>query len=311
MPVDEFHSDTIFKGAQEVLTAKNRRLQLLRTSMLFSAIAAEAFANEFVDDTLGRNMAGTLDKLSTVDKLIVGAQLVAGNASPLDKGRQPMQDIAGLATTRDRLVHPKEKGGIAAWTQHVTQDDENRVGAAAAERAILAVVDLVVVCNPLQKHPNLHGGAAKRISMERKLLSAHGKKVGTLLGDLPSKEEAGTLPLFTQMEMRGSAACRSGPRQAPRPRPSPTRDPISAVHTGSVAACRHSDRACQGRAAVESDHRICRRQRDRPVPSGGVGGSALALGVAAVEDLRRSPRACVSPTTLVAAGKRSMNASAD
>jgi hypothetical protein len=200
MPVDDFHFDTIFKGAQEVLTAKNRRLQFLRTSMLFSAIAAEAFANEFVDDTLGRNMAGTLDKLSTVDKLIVGAQLVAGNASPLDKGRQPMQDIAGLATTRDRLVHPKEKGGIAAWTQHVTQDDENRVGAAAAERAILAVVDLVVVCNPLQKHPNLHGGAAKRISMERKLLSAHGKKVGTLLGDLPSKEEAGTLPLFTQME---------------------------------------------------------------------------------------------------------------
>lgn len=200
MPVDDFHSETIFKGAQEVLTAKNRRLQFLRTSVLFSAIAAEAFANELVDDTLGRNMAGTLDKLSTADKLIVGAQLVAGNASPLDKGRQPMQDIAGLATTRDRLVHPKEKGGIAAWTQHVTEDDENRVGAAAAERAILAVVDLVVVCNPLQTHPNLHGGAAKRISMERKLLSAYGKKVGTLLGDLPSKEEAGTLTLFTQME---------------------------------------------------------------------------------------------------------------
>jgi hypothetical protein len=36
--------------------------------------------------------------------------------------------------------------------------------------------------------------------MERKLLSAYGEKVGTLLGDLPSKDEAGTPPLFTQME---------------------------------------------------------------------------------------------------------------
>jgi hypothetical protein len=227
MPVDDFHSETIFKGAQEVLTAKNRRLQFLRTSVLFSAIAAEAFANEFVDDTLGRNMAGTLDKLSTADKLIVGAQLVAGNTSPLDKGRQPMQDIAGLATTRDRLVHPKEKGGIAAWTQHVTEDDENRVGAAAAEGAILAVVDLVVVCNPCRSTPICTAARPNGSRWSASFYPRTARRWARYWGISRRRTKPGRRRCLPRWRMRGLAACRSGPRQAPRPRPSPARDLVS------------------------------------------------------------------------------------
>ena len=70
-------------------------------------------------------------------------------------------------------MHPKPKGGLAAWTQHVTEE-EKVIGAEAAERAILAVADLGVICTALQEHPLIHGGAP------RPLLRSVSSSPGTL-----------------------------------------------------------------------------------------------------------------------------------
>ena len=61
---DPFLKDSIvFGGAQQIVTAQNRRLQALRSCMLFAAIAVEAFANEFAYHVLGAQTAKTIDNL--------------------------------------------------------------------------------------------------------------------------------------------------------------------------------------------------------------------------------------------------------
>jgi hypothetical protein len=89
VPVDAMYRDSIFEGPQASLTARNRRLHFLRATVLFSALAAEAFANELLDELLSAADAAALDKLPTPEKLIFTTRAATGT-SPLARGAQPM-----------------------------------------------------------------------------------------------------------------------------------------------------------------------------------------------------------------------------
>ena len=212
VPVDAFHRGSVLEGSQTVMTAMNRRLHFLRSTVLFAAVSAEAFANELLDELLSSADANALDRLPTPEKLLIGTGVAAGT-SPLSRGAQPMQGLVELFKTRSRLVHPRPLGGLAAWIRDVQPSDESAIGPVAARRAILSVADAVVVCTELREHPILHGGIAKTIVEHRALLDRHQALAGSTILDVPDKNAAGVPELFQQMREMSATGQRAEPAQ--------------------------------------------------------------------------------------------------
>lgn len=197
--VDALHRSSIFEAPQAIMDARNRRLHFLRSSVLFASLAAEAFTNELLDELLSRADFEAVDKLPTPEKLLIGTRLAGAGESPLERGAQPLQDVALLFKTRNRLVHARPQGGIAAWDRDVEESDEQAIGPKAALTAILRVAETVAMCTKLQKHPNLHGGLAKMILYHRGLLERHQDLAGPKILDVPSQDAPGVPPLRDQM----------------------------------------------------------------------------------------------------------------
>lgn len=108
VPVDAFHRGSLLEGAQAALTARNRRLHFLRSTILFAALAAEAFANELLDELLSSADADALERLPTPEKLLIGAR-VAAETSPLARGADPMQGLVELFKTRNVWSTPARR----------------------------------------------------------------------------------------------------------------------------------------------------------------------------------------------------------
>lgn len=200
---DPFLADSIvFSGAQALMTAQNNRLQALRTAVLFAAITVEALANEFATEALGTKTAEMIDNLSPADKVETAVRLATGDDTILDRSRDPMQTVVQLIRIRNRLVHPKPSNGLAAWTQGIDESDEMAFGPQAAERAIVQVAQLIVLCVEYMPYPNLHGGLAKTVFRNKDLLTKHRELVGPRIRDLPSKDAPGTSSIYNQMRGR-------------------------------------------------------------------------------------------------------------
>ena len=180
------------------MNARNARLRFLRGAVLFAGVAAEAFANELIDELLPRADVESLDKLPTPEKLLIGTRLAAG-ASPLSRGAPPLQGVAQLMKTRNALLHPKPQGGIAAWDRDLEASDEAAIGPKAAFAAIVTVAQAVVLCTELRKHPNLHGGIARMILHHRALIENHQGLAGPMIRDLPPRDAAAVPTLHDQM----------------------------------------------------------------------------------------------------------------
>jgi hypothetical protein len=198
VPVDALHRGSILEKPQALMTAQNRRIHFLRSSVLFAAISAEALANELLTDLLSSGDAEALDSLTMPEKFLMGTRIGAGKEL-VDRGRYPMGALLTLAETRNRLVHPRPSGGIAAWTQDVEEADEKAIGPRAAEKAILAVADVAVLCNPLRPHPVLHDGIAKTIAANREMLATYRKTCGDGLRDVPAENSPSTPTLMDQI----------------------------------------------------------------------------------------------------------------
>jgi hypothetical protein len=74
--------------------------------VLFAMLAAEAFANQYLQGHLSGEEFKAADKLPTLDKFILGQRLVRGE-SLMDRGREPAQTLKRLLDQRSALVHPK------------------------------------------------------------------------------------------------------------------------------------------------------------------------------------------------------------
>jgi hypothetical protein len=97
-------------AAQERLRAhvlaQGKQLEFARTSILFSALAAEAYINRFLEAGLPPADFEAVEKLGTADKYVLGPELVLGHRL-FERGAEPAQSIDALFKLRHKLVHPK------------------------------------------------------------------------------------------------------------------------------------------------------------------------------------------------------------
>jgi hypothetical protein len=208
---DDFHRGSIFEPHQRVGDAAQRRLWRLRTSVLFAALAAEAYANEVLAEILVPSDAAALDRLPTVEKLMLGPK-VAGLESPLDRGREPMQTVRRLFSTRDALVHPRRGSPAATW-RFLTDVDEQVIGPRAAGRYIIAVANLMEIIDPLRPPPVFyHPGGL--IAKHHSVLNAHLSDIGATLEVIPS--EGGPSPVSLTVLASRREAKQARERRGPR-----------------------------------------------------------------------------------------------
>lgn len=152
--------------------AGNRRLRFLRASVIFAALAVEAYANGLIEELLTTTEAKALDRLPTVDKLLIGPRL-AGMRSGMERGHQPIQALSELIRARNRLVHPR-RGEHGAYLQYLDEVDERTYGPKQAGRFILAVAEVIA---------GLEAECAGRPSMAgvSRLLSEHPDAIDALV----------------------------------------------------------------------------------------------------------------------------------
>jgi hypothetical protein len=100
----------------------NGRRNSLRScvrSILFSALAAEAYVNEFLDSTLKgspKKDREAIDRLTTVSKYVLGTRLATGETL-FKRHDDPIPTLTDLFKLRDRLVHPKPGFGPSGLTK--------------------------------------------------------------------------------------------------------------------------------------------------------------------------------------------------
>ncbi len=94
------------RGAPGKRIAEGRRREAARSAVLFAILAAEAYANQYLQIHLTGAEADAADRLPTFEKFIMGPQLVRGE-KVLDRGAEPAQTLKKLLDQRNALVHPK------------------------------------------------------------------------------------------------------------------------------------------------------------------------------------------------------------
>jgi hypothetical protein len=126
------------------INAELARRRHSRTAILFAALSAEAYINEFLARHLvGRDLAA-VDRLPTVDKYVVGTRLVLGEVV-FDRAHEPAQTIAMLFKVRDKLVHPKPGFGPHLNPLDAVQERETMFTPDAAGRYIAFVAAATTV----------------------------------------------------------------------------------------------------------------------------------------------------------------------
>jgi hypothetical protein len=88
------------------VVATYRRRSAARSSVLFSALAADAYVNEFLGFYLSGRDLEAIDRQNPRDKYATGTKLASG-ATVFERGEEPLQTLGELFKLRDKLVHPK------------------------------------------------------------------------------------------------------------------------------------------------------------------------------------------------------------
>jgi hypothetical protein len=94
------------ESALAIIEGERRRTVRRLQAVLFTALATESYANEFLAAHLSRKDFEVVDRLSPINKLVVGTGF--GSEKPIfQRGRAPIPKLTRLFKLRDRLVHPK------------------------------------------------------------------------------------------------------------------------------------------------------------------------------------------------------------
>lgn len=94
------------RGERGRRIARARQVERTRSAVLFAMLAAEAYANQYLQVHLSGEEFAAADRLPTLDKFILGPRLVRGE-SLLERGLEPAQTLKKLLDQRSPLVHPK------------------------------------------------------------------------------------------------------------------------------------------------------------------------------------------------------------
>ena len=182
---DPLHRGGIFEPVQRRVDAGNRRLARLKASVIFSALAAEAYANEFLEATCAAADAAAVDRLATPEKLLLAPRL-SGLPSVLERGREPHQTIRRLFRVRNVLVHPTAQGYSALVIHDLTDKDEADLGPVAAGVYLVAVARVIVEMDALRDDLRLNGEAVLLFE-ESEAVQRFVAAMGTGIGDVPAE----------------------------------------------------------------------------------------------------------------------------
>ncbi len=206
-----YGQDSILGPIQQRMTAVNERMTSLRASVLFSALAVEATANQFLAIVLSPADVKTVDRLPTLDKLLIGPRL-AGVETPFERGRDPMQTLKRLFDARNALVHPKP--GKAATHAHVlmSAQDLATFGPKATVAYIAAAAHTGVLLGELLTYKLTFAATANNIWTWRVVLDEHLRRFPNDIRELPPPDERPIRDLLTQMEARSVDQAQLDPR---------------------------------------------------------------------------------------------------
>jgi hypothetical protein len=146
---------SILGPLQQAGDAGNRRLRALRSSVIFAALTVEAYANDFLDEVLCAADANAIDRLPTLEKLLLGPNL-AGFAPPFVRGSEPLQTVKKLFEVRNGLVHARSSG-YSPFIQYIKERDHDDFGPSACGRYIRRVAETVATLDNLCKPPHMVG----------------------------------------------------------------------------------------------------------------------------------------------------------
>jgi hypothetical protein len=94
--------------------ARLRRREATRSAVLFAMLAAEAYANQYLQIHLSDAEADAADRLSTFEKIMLGPRIDRGQ-DLFDRSGEPAHTLKKLLQQRTPLVHPKlAKSGSSA-----------------------------------------------------------------------------------------------------------------------------------------------------------------------------------------------------
>ncbi len=91
-----------------IVQARQNRVQSCWTAVIFAALAAEAYVNEFLASKLdAKKDRDGLDRLSTVDKYVLGTRVAYPEETLFRRDDEVIPTLAELFGLRNKLVHPK------------------------------------------------------------------------------------------------------------------------------------------------------------------------------------------------------------
>lgn len=211
-----YPDDGILTPIQRSISARDLRLQHLRATVLFTALAAEGYANEFLATFLsGRALEGA-DRLSTVDKFVLGPRL-AGLESPIEYGREPGPALVELFKTRNELVHTSPQPGV--YAVEMDEGETRPYEPQCAARYLIQVAHAAVLLHS-QRDDNPAMFPANRIWEQRSILENHVEVIGRGLLDIPSKDSEPLRDLMAQMHDRARRKARQAKSAGQRLDPS-------------------------------------------------------------------------------------------
>lgn len=97
--------------------------QHLRHPVLFAALAAEGYVNEFLAGHLSRSDLKSVDRLSTVDKYLFGPQIAIGQCL-FSRDDAVVEPIKRLFQLRNKLAHPQPGYGPNGFPLDPAWDDD-------------------------------------------------------------------------------------------------------------------------------------------------------------------------------------------
>lgn len=167
-------SDKPMMHAAARAIATGKRVGYSRTGVLFAALAAEAFINEFLDEQLSRTDCKAVDRLPTLEKYILGPRLALG-AALFDRGAEPAGAIKELFSLRDKVVHSKPREVPPRGSVFDNPVDFETYNPNVAARFIVAVADAAIELAQHSAQP-LQNTTALMIAWGPKVILDYGSK---------------------------------------------------------------------------------------------------------------------------------------
>jgi hypothetical protein len=190
-----YSGDSILGPIQQRADALFARLRHLRATVLFAALAAEGFANEFLASHLSGRALAAADRLPTTDKLIMGPTL-AGLEPPIAYGREPGQSLTALFRARNDLVHPLVRKGT--FPDIFESEDHRPYEPKNAAKFVIHVAHAQVLLHPLRGDATVKGTAG-RVWEERAVIEAHATAIGADVMTIPDIDSPSVRDLMAQM----------------------------------------------------------------------------------------------------------------